>query len=132
MPIDYRISSDGDLVLAVASGVDFTVDDVKAYGMAVITACLKSGATRVLCDERQLMGQLDTLGDYEAAEFVAQHATRVVRVAIVCPAHLLGDRDFWETVAVNRGLRVRVFADIDLANTWLAETTSPMPATITG
>ncbi|MFM8332326.1 MAG: hypothetical protein ACKN9T_11615, partial [Candidatus Methylumidiphilus sp.] len=75
----------------------------------------------VLCDERKLDYRLGTFDIYEAAKFLAEQVPRAAKAAIVCNAKYIEDARFWENVAVNRGLSVRVFCDIDAAERWLAE-----------
>lgn len=41
------------------------------------------------------------------------------KVAVVCNEKFVADARFWENVAVNRGLRVRMFKSLDAAQTWL-------------
>jgi hypothetical protein len=119
MSIRYSIHTDGDLLRVVASGKDDDLNDVNTYGSAVVAAAQSTGCRRVLCDERDLQYSIGTIDIYESAEFMAQQARWVMQVAIVAPAGYEDDADFWETVAVNRGLRVRMFRRIEDAERWL-------------
>jgi hypothetical protein len=59
-------------------------------------------------------------------------APKVARIAIVCKPKHIEAGDFWETVAVNRGLQVHLFTDIDDAHSWLINNgTSPSRPVIT-
>jgi hypothetical protein len=122
MAIRYCIHTDGDLLRVVASGKDDSLEDVNNYGSAVVAAALSSGCRRILCDERELQYSIDTVDIYESAEFMAQQARGVVRAAIVTPAGHEDDAEFWETVAVNRGLKVRMFRRLEDAERWLGLT----------
>ncbi|MCX6358565.1 MAG: hypothetical protein NT029_02060 [Armatimonadetes bacterium] len=42
-------------------------------------------------------------------------------MAIVCDPRYADDAHFWETVAVNRGLTVRMFPLEEAARAWLAQ-----------
>lgn len=119
MAIHFATTVQGDTLFVKASGYDESLAEVEQYGLAVITECLKHGVTRVLCDERELEYRLNTFDTYEAAGVVAEHAPHVARVAIVCQPRMLPDALGWETFAVNRGLTVRVFDDLDEARNWL-------------
>lgn len=109
---------DGTLVVR-ASGFDESLAEVEQYGAAVIAACREHGVTRVLCLEQDLEYRLSTVDTFRAAEFVAMHAPKVSRVAIVCAVASLPDGQFWENVVVNRGLTAAVFADPVAADHWL-------------
>jgi hypothetical protein len=107
-----------------ATGVDENLSQVRSYGLAIINAAKEHGVTRVLCDERELEYRLGTFATYEAAAFISSQAPSVSRAAIICRADLLPDALFWETVAVNRGLLVRVFKEMAPAKAWLDELAS--------
>ena len=51
--------------------------------------------------------------------YLTEHAPHVGKVAIVPQPTGLEAAAFWEDVAVNRGLQVRVFRTLDAARTWL-------------
>lgn len=102
-----------------AVGFDETAEQTQAYGMALIAECVQRGITRVLCDERDLEYRLSTIDTYAVATAVVSHAPRVARVAIVCNPASVEDAQFWENVAVNRGLTVKVFKEMDAARQWL-------------
>ena len=50
---------------------------------------------------------------------ISTFAPDVARAAVVPNAKYVADAGFWETVAVNRGLSVRIFKDTDAARAWL-------------
>jgi hypothetical protein len=121
MAIDYTIRAEGDLLLVRAWGFDDSLEEVEAYGAAIIEAAVKHGVTKVLCLESELEYRLGTTETFRAASFVAEHAPHVGRVALVCAADSLGDARFWEDVTRNRGLQAAVFADAVEARRWLEE-----------
>ena len=119
MAIEYHCTVEDELLLVKTSGYDENLEEVQQYGMALIQACQQQGVTRVLCDESELEYRLGTLDIYESAAFMSQAAPEVARAAIVCNPRFTADAQFWETVAVNRGLQVRFFPDIAKARAWL-------------
>lgn len=119
MAIRYKIKPEGNLLVVKTSGVDESLEEVEQYGMAVIKACLEGNYSRVLCDEVDLEYRLAPFDTYRSAEFIASQAPKVGRVALVCNEKFFTDARFWETVAVNRGLTVRVFKDVEAARQWL-------------
>lgn len=119
MAIHYTIKTEGDLLLVEAEGFDESLEDVQAYGQAIIQACLAADCSRVLCNETDLEYRLGTFDIFQSAESIAAQIHKTVKVAIVCNERFTADAQFWETVAVNRGMTVRFFKDMDTARRWL-------------
>ena len=128
MAITYSAEINENLLLITASGRDENVREVIDYGSAVIDLAVRHGATLILCDERNLEYALDTFDTFQSAKEIADLAPKVARIAIVCNAKFLKDGQFWETVAVNRSLQVRVDTEIDRAKAWLLESGNPASA----
>lgn len=129
MAIRYTITTEGEMLTVEASGCDDNVEEVMAYGTAIVDAAVRAGCRRILTDERRLEYRLGTVETFECASFIARYAPHVARVAIVCSTEFLRIARFWETVAGNRGLTVRVFDDIAAARGWLE---SPSAQTYAG
>lgn len=119
MAIEYLMKPEGDLLCVEASGFDESLAEVQEYGLAVLTHCAEGQHKRLLCDERRLEYRLDTVDTFRAAAFISEIAPGVGRAALVCHPSCAKDAQFWETVAVNRGVAVRVFQDLDAACAWL-------------
>lgn len=121
MAITYHIQVEGDLLRVTASGFDESLVEVLEYGQAVLAAAITHQCPRVLCDERALEYRLSTLDTYELADVIAGLAPKVARIAVVCDPEGVADADFFENVAVNRGLMVKAFKTLDAAQDWLRE-----------
>lgn len=121
MAIEYAIDSQGETLLVETWGRDESIEEVMEYGQAVIQAGIEKGCTKVLCDERNLEYALETIDTYEYAKFVAEMAPKVGKVAIVFNPQCSEEAKFWETVAVNRGVQVAMFRDMEQARRWLNE-----------
>ena len=119
MAINYDFNIDNKVLRVKATGKDDNLDQVIEYGMAIIKAALSDGCMKILCDETELVYALGTFDTFEAARFISEHAPDVAKVAIVCSPENIIDADFWETVAVNRGLYVKVFKNMADAENWL-------------
>ena len=119
MAISYTIVCDGQLLRVKASGKDDDLSDVMNYGMAILTAALEHGVTKILCDETELEYAIGILDTYESAKFIAENVPEVSKTAIVCKVSQMADAVFWETVAINRGLQVKAFMDLAAAREWL-------------
>lgn len=121
MSITYLSEVKDDILIITANGKDEHAEMVIEYGRSVIQLVIESGVRRVLCDERNIEYNLGIIDTFEAARQVAEHAPKVGRIAIVCRPEFMKTGKFWETVAVNRGLHVRMYTDIELARAWLDE-----------
>lgn len=119
MSIQFKIEVEGPLIRATASGTDDSLEEVEAYGTAVVESCRKNQCKYILCDERRLHYNLSTSETFDLGEYYTSYAPSVVRVAIVCSRENLEEASFFETVAVNRGLQIRVFTDMEEAENWL-------------
>lgn len=120
MSIRYVLKPEGDLLTVTTSGADESLEEVQQYGMAILRACQEGNYLRVLCDETELEYRLNTMDTFESAAFLASQAPKLAKAAIVYNSKYVEDARFWETVAVNRGLTVRVFKDVESARSWLA------------
>ena len=120
MTITYNFEIDDDLLIVRTSGSDQNLDEVKAYGMAVIEAARTHECSQILCDERGLKHRLGPLDTYQYARYIATEAPDLGRVAIVPQPDGVRDASFWENVMINRGIMVRVFQSVDEARMWLS------------
>ena len=82
-------------------------------------AVMSSGQIRVLVDEAGVAYRLGTVGDYHSGCFVSQLAPRPLKIAVLCRPEGWSNAKFWETVAVNRGVSVRVFREQNSAEAWV-------------
>jgi hypothetical protein len=119
MAIQYSFRQEGDVLLATATGFDEAREDVIRYNNAVMEKAIESGNGKILCDERQLEYRLNVMDTFEAGQYVAAIARYVNRIAIVTHERNRADAEFWETVARNRGLQVRVFFNMEDARAWM-------------
>lgn len=119
MAIQFTTRIEGSLLRVEAHGFDESLEEVMAYGSALIEQCLTHQLTRVLCDERALEYRLNTLDTYALASWISEQVPHVARIALVCAPAAAADARLWENVAVNRGLTVRAFQDLAAAERWL-------------
>lgn len=119
MAIKYQIENQANYLKVVASGRDDSLKEVISYSDAVMSAALEFSCKKILCDERELEYALSVSDTFELAEKVSLFASKLRKIAIVCNKDFLKDGKFYETVATNRGLFVRVTSDYDEAIAWL-------------
>ena len=122
MAIYITTEVDGIFLRVKAEGEDESLSDVMGYAGAVAEAASAGGCTRILCDERALVYRLGIGSTYEAAKQTAEQIPKDWQVAIVPRAEFRQEADFWQTVASNRGMHVRVFQSVEEAETWLMQT----------
>jgi hypothetical protein len=114
---------------------DNTPEDVREYLAEVVERCSELGYRMVLIEEN-LQGR--RLGTMSVFTLVAERSARVgpllrrVAYVDVNPASDMDSMRFAETVAVNRGVNLRVFATVPDAEKWLLEDAGHAPAGPTG
>jgi hypothetical protein len=119
MPIDHQIQDEGSILKVKAVGTCDNLGQLKEFMLAMHQAALSAGLTRVLVDERELRYHLSITDSFKSGKFVAETAPLGSKIAVVCSLEGKVGTKFWETVAVNRGLMVRVFDDVEDAEEWL-------------
>jgi len=120
MSIHYTIACNGDTLFIRTSGYDESLEEVEAYGNAIIRECLQCGAKRVLCDETALEYRLSTLDTFNIGKsLVSRIQNKPITIAIACNPQFREDARFFENVVVNRGLTLRMFPDVESAEIWL-------------
>lgn len=111
--ISYRNESD---YLAVDIAGSWTLKALEQVSEAIVARAKENGYTRVLVDVTAMSGLGASVEWFELGKHVALVA-RHMRVAVIeLPERI--DR-FFESVAVNRGASVCVFADSRSAARWL-------------
>ena len=114
-------SREGYLHLSIRG--ENTAANVRRILGDMVAACAQHGPSRVLVEEH-LRGP--SLGTVEAFEIVSEGSTTarslVQQIAYVDtnPEHDSSLLKFIETVALNRGVRVRLFSTVREAEAWLA------------
>jgi len=119
MAIHYQTEVHGNLLKVITTGEDESLEEVMDYAHTIINEAVKAGIIKVLCDERNLIWKLSTFDTFQLAEDTSMLAPKVAKIAIVCNAKYVEEGRFYETVATNRGLTIRVLSDIDEAERWL-------------
>jgi len=99
----------------------------------LVETALREHTDLVLLDASHVTGEPSMIDRFYYAKFAAlsvalarQHHRRFnPRFAYVLKVPVLDKKRFGETVAVNRGMNVKVFEDIEAARAWLGITSSP-------
>jgi hypothetical protein len=120
MAINYQFTVKDDILIVEASGEDDGLEEVMAYAKAIINEGIKHQCTKIICDERNLIYRLSTSETYELAKNTAFAAPKIASTAVVTHPEFKEIIEFWETVAFNRGLNIKVFFTIEDAMQWLS------------
>ena len=99
-----------------------TVANVRRILGDVLAACAEHACSRVLLEEHLTGPSLGTIDAFELVSEGSQTARAAVQqIAYVDtnPEHDSALHEFIETVAVNRGVRIRVFPTVAQAAAWL-------------
>ena len=119
MSISYQIENQEKYLKVLTSGKDDSLEEVIAYAMEVVNAAIQFNCRKILCDERELEYSISVIDTYQLAEIASQYAFTLTKIAIVCDTKFLESGKFYETVASNRGLCVRVTSNYEDAIEWL-------------
>ena len=127
MSMHLEMRPDSDLLRVNETG-EFSLEDAKRTFLEMMEAVALNRTKRVLFDGRTITGNPQTIERFFYGEFaaftVAQYQERGVPpstpFAYVLRAPVMDHEKFGETVAVNRGMRIRVFDNLEDALEWLA------------
>ena len=111
-------------ILYVTLSGKFILAEALSDFLEVLEAIEEKQNTKVVIDGRQLSGEPLTIERFLYGEFVAEAVKRLKIggapvFAYVLHEPVLDPMRFGETVALNRGMNLRVFDDYDLAIGWL-------------
>jgi len=126
MPMTLGLTAESDYVYVTATG-EFSLDEAQRSFLEMLESVARFKSTKVLFDGRMLVGEPKVMERFYYGEFaarsVANFASRGVspatRFAYVLEEPLLDPERFGETVALNRGMRVRAFDNLEPARAWL-------------
>ena len=92
--------------------------DFTSYAALIMKECGNQNVHKVLINALQVSGtDLSIMERYIVGEVVAQLFPSSIKLAVVWPEEDINK--FAETVAVNRGVFIRVFPDVAAAEHWL-------------
>jgi hypothetical protein len=127
-PLELSLSVEIELKLLRATYLgEFSLPEAEETFHQILDALVRDKLQKVLVDGRQLKGDPEPLERFYYGRYVAHAVNQTVnrkrievpRFAYVLKPPLLDPNRFGETVAVNRGMRIRVFDDMKQAEWWL-------------
>lgn len=118
MPIKFQLIADTGYVLVNQTG-EITVAEIDQARPRILELATAGGAMKILVDVRGTTNKLSTIEYFSITERTAKADLPRPRAAFVCRPDQFGDVSFIETVAVNRGLPLKVFLSQEEALHWL-------------
>jgi hypothetical protein len=125
MSIQQKMHFQSGLLNVDASG-EFSLEDAKQAFLEMLGAVVQYRAEKILLDGRNVKGKPGDMERFYYGEFAARETQRIVvehkivpRFAYVIHEPLRDKTRLGETVAVNRGMIVKVFETPEHAIEWL-------------
>jgi hypothetical protein len=127
MAYELRILQEPTYLHAVVTGTNDT-DTVVRYFDELRRECLARRCYRLLVEERLEGPRLDTFAVYKVASEGSERARGLLHAIAFVDVNADGKlMEFAETVALNRGLPVAMFATVAEARAWLTRTAPDAP-----
>ena len=119
MPVNVKVINTKDFIKTTATGIlDFAAS--KQAILDIASQIKQPGEYEVLVDTRGAEAMLSVTNLYELGEALANHpALRFSKISLLTPKKGADDAGFLETVASNRGVRIKAFTNFEQAITWL-------------
>ena len=117
--ISFEIKEESGMMKVRSTGTCENLEQLKEYVLAMHEFASTNDLPKALVDEAELEFKLSTIQTHESGRFVANLASFDVKIAVAIRKEDWDEAKFWETVVVNRGLKVKIFTDIEKAEEWL-------------
>ena len=126
MSMIQEIVSEPDFLYVRVKG-EFSLEEAQRNFTEMLEALARHKVKKVLVDGREVTGEPRTIERFfygkfaaaEVAEFAERGVSRATCFAYVLHEPVLDPERFGETVAVNRGMRLRAFDALEDAHKWL-------------
>ena len=105
-----------------------TAENALRFFKEVHETCMQKGYVDVLLEMSLTGPSLDTVSVFRVISQRSPPATKFRRMAYIERSESLDKARFAETVAMNRGVNVRLFPDVDTAVAWLSTPASEKSA----
>ncbi len=119
MAIEYRFEKLGDILVVETRGYDEGLDAALEYNRVVAERAKQLGCEKILAIEKDMEYRLSIVDTYKLADQLSKFALSFKKIAVVTNEENKDAAQFWEDVANNRGVFVRVFYSLEDAKAWL-------------
>jgi hypothetical protein len=121
MGYQLTVKQEAGYLHAIVTGTN-DADTVVRYLEELRRACIASQCFRLLIEERLEGPRLGTFPVYKVVTEGSERARGLLRSIAYVDVHAQGElMQFAETVAVNRGLPLAIFASVEQARQWLLQ-----------
>jgi hypothetical protein len=128
MPYQLTIVEHPTYLHATATG-SHSAQNVLRFLAEAYEECVKRGHASVLLEVNFTGPSLDVTSIYRVISQRVADATKLAKVAYVdTSGRDAGRKEFAESVALNRGVNVRLFTGLEAAREWLGERADNTPA----
>ena len=117
---DLRIIRRKDYIVFDFTG-EFSQEAGKQCIDEMVEACSQSKISRALLDCRNMGGEIQILDSFMVAKYGVKMIGSISKFALVGREDQMFPDNFVENVAVNRGVNLKIFTDIEKAIKWLKE-----------
>ena len=118
MSASIDVLSKGTYILVTYVG-DFTRAEARRCIDVCTTSCLDHGLMSAMLDVRQMTGDMTVMDRFHTALYGIKLRKEKIKTAMLADDRIVLPDKFFESVARNRGIRIRVFTDEDQAVAWL-------------
>ncbi len=117
---DLRIIQREGYILFDFTG-EFSQEAGKQVIDAMVEACSHARISRALLDCRNMAGEIQIMESFMVAEYGIKMIGSISKFALVGREDHMFPDNFVENVAVNRGINLKLFTDVDGALDWIKE-----------
>ncbi len=100
---------------------EFSEDLGKLCIDAMVEACGQAKISKALLDCRKMTGEIQLFDSFKVAEYGVKMIGIISKTALVGREDQMFSDNFVENVAVNRGINLKLFTNIEQAIDWLKE-----------
>ena len=118
MPQPIQIEPKGGYLHVEVSGV-FDQAKARRFIREILNACQRHELWKIFVDIRKIKGPIPNIARFNLAEFLAAEQTVRIQRAVLKSEGQVPDDRFFENVAVNRGVMVKVSTDLKEVVKWL-------------
>lgn len=118
--LDFTLEPrEGYLYLHLTPGFEATPESMARMWTAISDACRRNNLRRVLADGENVQRKLTPMESYDHAALAARLMPGLTVACCFRGYQTDEQTEFFKTAAVNRGVRVEFFADLETALRWL-------------
>jgi hypothetical protein len=117
---NLKITPEGSYIYCDYTG-EFSVDMGMECIDALVEACVKHECYKAILDCSHMSGEMGIFQRFQVIQHAEVTRDIALKTAILARDEQVLPDKFAETVAINRGINLRVFTDIDAAKRWLEE-----------